>query len=172
MADYKVLIVDDEEDLREVLVHQLKPVIKSLDTAANGNRAIELIRLQPYDAVLSDINMPGMTGLELLANLRRDGFDLPFVILTGFGDKAKAVEALRLGAFDFLEKPWDAGNIREVMASAADHGQRLRQARRELEKSLNGVADLPTDQAVRLRKFQKAVLDLKVQRGTIKKLGS
>ena len=130
-----LLIVDDEEDLRDVLSHQMSTLNVHIDLAENGKRAFEMARAQTYDAILSDINMPEMSGLELLERLRASGIETPFVILTGFGEKNKVVEALRNGAFDFLEKPWESAKLKAVMQKALQLGERLR----EVEANLNVI---------------------------------
>lgn len=131
----RILIVDDEADLREILQGQLEtlhvesPNSKSgidIHHASDGKEALAKTESMWFDAILTDINMPEMTGIELLAALRAKGSDVPVVILTGFGDKAKALDALRLGCYAFLDKPWNADYLRRVMQGGIEQGVALR----------------------------------------------
>ena len=103
----KLLIVDDEIEIIELLTNVLKASVKEIHTAKNGQEALEKLKTEHFDAVLSDINMPKMDGLNLLKQIRNEGIQIPFVILTAHGDKKLAIEALKLLAYDFLEKPWE-----------------------------------------------------------------
>lgn len=172
MGQTKILIVDDEEDLREVLEYQLSSLGAKIVLAANGREAFQLIQSSRFDAILSDITMPEMTGLDLLARVRGAGFDMPFVILTGFGDKTKAVEALRLGAFDFLEKPWDQETLVSTMRIAVEYGEKLRLLGEEMENLANTMAaagnQSSSERAQSLSQMydaRKAVLLMRMQKG-------
>src|SRR4051812_43168740 len=99
-----LLIVDDEELILEILLEALTPLHVECHTATNGREALAFLAKTRPHAVLSDIHMPEMDGFELLANATALGVEVPFVFLTGYGDKEKAITALRLGALDFLEK--------------------------------------------------------------------
>ena len=140
MNSYKgrLLIVDDEFELRELIELQLQPMVKAtgctIELAEDGADALAKVKLEPFDAIISDITMPKMSGLELLFQLREMGSDVPFVLLTGYGDKSKAVEALRLGAFDFLEKPWESEKLIETLTRALNHGIGLREIENELQR--------------------------------------
>ncbi len=118
-TDFNILIVDDEPDLLEIIALQLEALGYRVFKAQNGQVALDLIKIrqnqgQYFDAIMSDFNMPQMNGLVLLKEIRKLEFAVPFVFYTGFGDKEKALEALRLGALDFLDKPI---NPQEMMAS-------------------------------------------------------
>lgn len=117
-----LLIVDDEADLREVLSATLGDAFPNYTLAKDGQEAFELLKSSKFHAVLSDINMPRMTGLELLREVRAMGLTTPFVILTAYGDKQKAVDALKLGAFDFLDKPWNNENLFDIVGRALELG--------------------------------------------------
>lgn len=164
----RLLVVEDEEDLREILGEQLRAVVFSdtdadgvtsnlelkVDFAENGAIALKKSSAQWYDAVLSDINMPQMTGLEFLAEFRAAGKDTPVIFLTAFGDKAKAVEALRLGSYDFLDKPWRAENLRRVVLEALQLGFKQRQLEVELDKVLEQYSQDPTVSSERLNQLR------------------
>jgi DNA-binding NtrC family response regulator len=167
MNKTRILIVDDEEDLRDVLAYQLKPLAAEIMTAENGRVAFELVKKNAFSVILSDISMPEMNGLEFLAQLRQAGFETPFVILTGFGDKTKAIEALRLGAFDFIDKPWDPEKLRETVRNALEHAALVQNLEAELGKAF---ADLKT--ADGLKNVEKSLLLMKAyKRQTRHKVG-
>lgn len=118
-----LLIVDDEPDLRDVLAYVLADSVKTVQMASNGKEALPIIKTGKIDVVLSDINMPEMNGLELLAEVRRQGLDTPFVFLTAYGDAEKRAEAQRLGASDFLEKPFKKPHVIAAMQKAFDQSK-------------------------------------------------
>jgi DNA-binding NtrC family response regulator len=172
MSKARILIVDDEEDLRDVLEHQLKPLGCSIELAVNGREAFAKVEAARFDAILSDISMPEMNGLEFLAKVRERGIDTPFVILTGFGDKAKAVEALRLGAFDFLEKPWEPELLRATMKSAVDLGSMMRELDSDMEKMLETMKNASEEQRQQVRKMrdvQRSLLLMRIHKNLVKK---
>ena len=121
----KLLIVDDESDLLDIITDYLRNDVADIHRASNGLEALEKIRKESFDAVLSDINMPKMTGMELLTNIRKEGFLTPFIILTGYGDKKSAIDALKLNAYDFLEKPCDPIQIVQIVTKAIELGQQF-----------------------------------------------
>ena len=133
----KILIVDDEPDLREIIADQLHELklqadgvsyVLEIHHAQNGKDAIDKVAQIWFDAILTDINMPEMSGIELLAELRSSGNDVPVAMLTGYGDKAKSVEALRLGCYAFVDKPWRGDALRRILTGATEKGIALREA--------------------------------------------
>ncbi len=91
-----------------------------VEEAANGEEAIEAVRRHPPDAVLLDIKMPGLDGLAVLKNLTDRGYDMPVVIITGHGDVTTAVEATKMGAYDFFEKPLQRERVLVSLRNAVD----------------------------------------------------
>lgn len=122
-----LLIVEDESELREVIAESLAGLADDILQAADGQEGLDLVKKHEITAILSDINMPRKNGLELLRDIRFMGYDIPFVILSAYGDKEKVVEALRLGAFDFLNKPFNESVLTRVMEKALKHGEKLRE---------------------------------------------
>jgi DNA-binding NtrC family response regulator len=169
VSQRRILVVDDEEDLRDVLVHQLRAIGAEIDVAENGRVALEMVQSKWYDAILSEINMPEMTGLEFLMTIRDLGFETPFVILTGFGDKAKAVEALRLGAFDFLEKPWEPERLRATMSDAVEYGYRIRNLEQDLDQALTSLINASPEQLEKVRQVQKSLMLMRIQKKMLDK---
>ncbi len=103
----RVLIVDDEPALRQTLARILQQIGCEVNSAANGNEALSLLQHGSYDLVYLDIRLPGMDGLEVLSQIRLLHTDLPVILLTGHGSLQSAMQAVRLGASDYLLKPVD-----------------------------------------------------------------
>lgn len=107
-----ILIADDERNIRKNLQMLLEAEGYHVDTASNGEEALEKCREQRYDVALVDLQMPKMGGLVLLRQLHGLGEETAVVILTAYGSVSSAVEAMKLGAVDFLEKPFDPKTIK------------------------------------------------------------
>jgi DNA-binding NarL/FixJ family response regulator len=104
MKKLSILIVDDEESIRV----SLKGILKKLyyaKTAENGSIALEMLQNYNYDLILTDIMMEDMTGIELLKNIKEKYSEIPVVLMTGYSSLNTAIEAIRLGASDYLIKP-------------------------------------------------------------------
>src|ERR1700758_3854642 len=110
----QVLVIDDEMGPRESLRMLLKPDYH-VDTADCVEAGIKLLKEKQPDTIVMDIRMPGMTGIEGLRKIREIDPHLSVIMLTGFGALDTAKEALRLGANDYISKPFDAGEMREVI---------------------------------------------------------
>ena len=104
---HKILLVEDDPDLREALVDTLELASLDVDFAQDGESAIVKLKAKSYDLVVTDVNMPGMDGHELLSFVVRQYPGLPVVLMTAFGQVEKAVEAMRHGAVDYLMKPFE-----------------------------------------------------------------
>ncbi len=104
-----LLLVDDDEMARDLLSRRLERIGYSVTVAADGSQALELIAREPFDVVLLDIKMPGLTGFQVLQAIRRihSVTDLPVVMVTSSDDSDSIVEALELGASDYVTKPID-----------------------------------------------------------------
>ncbi len=103
----RILVVDDERNIRKNLSMVLEAEGYKVDTAANGDDALLRVKESHYDVVFVDIQMPKMDGLELLRHLRALRPRMPVVMLTAYGTASRAVEAMKLGAVDFIEKPFE-----------------------------------------------------------------
>lgn len=106
-----IMIVDDHEPFREQLARSLTRRGHSVRTAANFDEAVKAVAVEPPQRAIVDLRMPGKSGLELLAHFRSASPATQVVILTGFGSIVTAVDAMRLGATNFLPKPADADEI-------------------------------------------------------------
>jgi EAL domain-containing protein (putative c-di-GMP-specific phosphodiesterase class I) len=114
----RILIVDDEVALTRALARTLNACGYSIATAPDGVTATELLRSSEYDAILSDIDMPKMNGIELLRAVRQHDVDVPVILMTGNPDFQSAVDAVASGAMQYLVKPIDMEELRGVIARA------------------------------------------------------
>ena len=114
----RVLIVDDDREMREVLDLMFTAEGHACELAGDAQTALELVGRQTFDVVVSDVAMEGMNGLELLDRLKVSHPALPFVVITGGGGVPQAVDAVRRGAFDYLVKPFDGDSLRGIVSTA------------------------------------------------------
>ena len=113
-----ILIVDDEKSMREFLKILLVKEGYKVFTAQDGDQALELIQKSPVDLVVSDIRMPGISGLELLARIKDHDEDVPVIMITAFASPNDAVQAMKSGAYDYISKPFNVDEIKSVIHSA------------------------------------------------------
>jgi DNA-binding NtrC family response regulator len=133
-----VLVVDDEELYRRSLERILRRVGHTVSEARDATEALTAVSEQSFDLVLVDLRMPGLNGIELVRQIRDVNPDLPCIMVTGFGSPESSVDALRAGAFWYLEKPFDQSNldvIRKLVDQAIELG-RLRAENRILQSQL------------------------------------
>jgi two-component system, NtrC family, response regulator HydG len=116
----RVLIVDDDPEMREALHLVLSADGHVCELAEDAVSAVAAVKRKTFDVVISDIRMPGLSGLELLDRIKTVHPDLPFIAITGAGGIQQAVDAIKRGAFDYLVKPCDADEIRRVVGTALD----------------------------------------------------
>jgi DNA-binding response OmpR family regulator len=114
----KILIVDDEREILGMLTDHLEDEGYAVSQAIDGEQALESVRSEPPDLVLLDITMPGFNGLEVLRRLRRDHPRIPVVMITGIEDEALARSTLTMGAFDYLQKPFDPYRLSRLVLAA------------------------------------------------------
>ncbi len=127
----RVLLVDDEKEFTDVLSERMSSRGVEVDVAATGMEAIERIQKKSYDAIILDLVMPGMDGIETCRRLLEQNPDLQVILLSGHATVEKGVEATRLGALDFLEKPADLQKLMERIESAKARKMLLVQKRSE-----------------------------------------
>lgn len=114
----RILVVDDEESIREFLEIMLKKEGYEVTTAEDGAKAKEILTKKSFDMIISDMQMPNVTGIELLRHVRESYPDICFMIITAFGTTETAVEAMKLGAYDYLTKPFKIDEVRLNIANA------------------------------------------------------
>lgn len=113
-----VFVVDDDADHLSALADLVEVGGHAVQAFAQAEAAVEAARLEPPEAILTDLRMPGMDGMALLAAITALGGDIPVIMLTGHGDVAQAVRAIQAGAEDFLEKPYDSQHLLSVLTRA------------------------------------------------------
>ena len=121
MSGPRILVVDDDENLRWVLQTQLEDMGYQASTAADGLQALEAIGQSPPSLVLTDLKMPGLSGMDLLDRIRKEYPEVPVVIVTAFGTIQSAVHAMRAGAYDYLTKPIDFEELGLVVDRVLEH---------------------------------------------------
>ncbi len=120
----KVLIVDDDETIRDTL-YELLSEDYLCQTAETAEKAIARLQADSYDVVLTDISMPGLSGLELLGHVRQKFPDTPVIIVSGIGDQEHAQGLIRLGAFDFLLKPFSLEVVEKSVRRGVEYRRRI-----------------------------------------------
>lgn len=116
----RVLIVDDEKNIRLTLSQAIAALSVDVDTAQNGEQALTKVGEDGFALILLDLRMPGMDGMEVLRRLRDDRPEIPIVIITAHGNIESAVEAMKLGAIEFLQKPFVPAEVRALVARVLD----------------------------------------------------
>lgn len=129
MSSAKVLLVDDEKEFTDTLSERLRMRDLEVFTASSGKQALDLADQHRFDAVILDLQMPGMDGIETLKYLLAADADQQVIVLTGHGTVSKSVEALKAGATEFFEKPIDIKTLTEKIGDAAAHRLTLLQER-------------------------------------------
>lgn len=137
-----VLVVDDEGANRYSVCKTLQRVGYFVSEAANGQEALDHLTRQHFDVVLTDIKMPGIDGVELLRRIKEQSPDAIVILMTGYASLSSAVEALRLGAHDYLIKPSTSQDIRQSVARGVERAQNLRRRRHLLDAIRNDVFEL------------------------------
>jgi len=123
-----LLIVDDELSMRQFLTHLFQRDGHAVRVAENGRKAMDILRQQPADIIISDVKMPDMGGIELLRAARELNPNVEVIMMTAFANEATAHEAFLLGAFDFVHKPFDNELLKEKVARAVDKIARAAEA--------------------------------------------
>jgi DNA-binding NtrC family response regulator len=114
----KVLLVDDEEDFLEIMSERMLARDMQVTTANSADQALAILEKETFDAIVMDFQMPGMDGIETLKNIRAKKPELQVILLTGYATVEKTVEAMKIGAADFLEKPADLEALAEKIKKA------------------------------------------------------
>lgn len=131
----RILVVDDEESIREFLDIMLKKEGYEVSVVEDGQQALDTIKKKSFDLIISDLQMPNVTGIELLRQVKDQYPDLLFMMITAFGTTETAVEAMKLGAYDYITKPFKIDEVRLNIANAL-RSQNLEFENRTLKKEL------------------------------------
>ena len=127
----KVLLVDDEEEFTNILSERMQTRGFRVDIAGSGYKAIEKVKGESFDAIVLDLAMPDMDGIETLKQLLKLNPDMQIIFLTGHATLQKGIEAVKLGAQEFMEKPVDINNLIEKIKVAKENKILLEEKRSE-----------------------------------------
>ncbi len=134
----KILVIDDERPIRSTLKEILEFENFKVDTAEDGKQGLEMILANKYDLILSDIKMPKMDGMELLDALIEKGIETPLVMISGHGNVETAVEAIKKGAYDFIQKPLDLNRTLVTLRNALDRKEIVKEVKKLKRKVSKG----------------------------------
>jgi DNA-binding NtrC family response regulator len=166
----RVLIVDDDPASRRLLEVRLRPLECDVATASNGEQALSAIRKDLPDLVLLDLQMPRMGGIEVLQALRKDGIDVPTIVITAHGSIETAVEAMKEGAYDFVTKPVDAKHL-EIAVRKALEREGLKRGIELLTEDAEKRYRLVVGQSAKMREAMETAQKAAVSNATVLLLG-
>ena len=147
-----ILIIDDEKSIRNTLREVLEYESHTVETASDGEEGIELFKTGNFDIILCDIKMPKMDGIEVLGQITSMSADVPIVMISGHGNIDTAVEAIKKGAFDFIEKPLDLNRVLITIRNALDKSNLITETKvlkRKVSKTYEMVGESPAIQKVK-----------------------
>ena len=124
----RILVVDDEPGMRDLLKLELETAGFQVTMASDGQEALDWVEKEKFQLVITDIMMPKMDGLELLEGIKKRDVYLEVIVTTGYGQVENAVNAMKKGAYDFIQKPYSTDQILAVVEKALEKGQ-LRRTR-------------------------------------------
>lgn len=156
MSNARILIVDDEKNIRRTVAQSLDPLGYQVTTAVNGKDALKQMEAEAYDLILLDLRMPGMDGLELLRRAVEIQPDIQIMIISAHGTVENAVEAMKLGAMDFLQKPFTPKELRDTVYQVLE-----RESLGTEERSSYRGAMKIAKYCASKRQFDKAIAHLK-----------
>ena len=142
-----ILVVDDDENIRDTL-YQLISEEHRCQTAETAEKALARLEVEPYDVVLTDISMPGLSGLELLGHIRQKHPETTVIVISGISDQEYAQGMLRLGAFDYLLKPFTLEAVMKSVRRALDHRRRLQGESQAADQGQKSVQDEGADWSI------------------------
>ena len=116
----QIMVVEDSKPLREMLVHVLKDDGTVVESARDGKEALEKYYGSAYDLIITDLNMPEMTGIELIKRIRETDGLVEFIIITAYASLETAVEAIKAGAYDYIIKPFKLEELKVVVRNVGD----------------------------------------------------
>jgi DNA-binding response OmpR family regulator len=167
MHPRSILIVDDEKNIRLALSMALEKLEIPVETAASGEEAMDKLEQGSYEIMLLDLRMPGMDGMEVLRRVSQQRPEIKVIIITAYGSIEMAVEAMKLGAVDFLQKPFDAADVRRVVRrllvrtwGAQGYDYYLAMAKRRVQERYFDVAAVYAQKAVFLNPERPEALNL------------
>ncbi len=147
-----ILVIDDEKSIRNTLKDILEYEKYTVDVAENGPAGLEMLEEKPYDVVLCDIKMPKMDGIEVLEKIREKESDTQVIMISGHGNIDTAVEAIKKGAYDFIEKPPDINRLLITIRNALDKSSLITETKvlkKKISKKYEIIGESPAIRKVR-----------------------
>ena len=141
-ADATIFVIDDDDAVRQSLEFLLKTAGVKVRSFDSGKAFLDVLSEVDAGCVITDVRMPGVTGIDLLKTLKEVKPDLPVIVITGHGDIALAVEAMKIGAVDFLEKPFDDNHLLAAVKSALDQEADVAQRKAQVNEIIDKLAAL------------------------------
>jgi two-component system, NtrC family, nitrogen regulation response regulator NtrX len=148
----KVLVIDDEKSIRNTLKEILSYEEFEVDMAEDGLSGLDMVKNNKYEVVLCDIKMPKMDGLEVLQKVLDFSDDLPVIMISGHGDIETAVDAIKKGAFDFIQKPLDLNRLLITIRNALDRSHLVKETKilkRKVSKTYDMIGETPAIKKVK-----------------------
>jgi len=139
-----VLIIDDEKSIRTALREILEMEKLKVEEAQDGKEGLNLLMAKKYDCALCDIKMPRLSGMDVLTKAKAEGIDTPIIMISGHGTTDDAVDAVRLGAFDYISKPPDLNRLLITVRNAINHDNLVKD-NKQLKRKINGVQEIVGD---------------------------
>ena len=136
----KILLVDDEKEFLEVMAERLSARGMNVSTADSALEALRQVETETFDAIILDLQMPAMDGIETLKALKQKRPELQIILLTGHATIKKGIEAMKLGAMDFIEKPADLAALTEKIKEA--QAQRIVIVEKQVEEKLKKIINV------------------------------
>lgn len=172
MVSTKVLVVDDEESGREFCAEVLKSLGIDTQVAESGTRALAILESRQIDIVLADVRMPDLSGTELLKIVRRNYPEIDVVILTGYGSIPAAVQAIKLGAYDYISKPFQVDDLKHVVQRIVEKQELASENRllRERLKTHQGLGGL-VGTSEKMQKIYSLIVKVAAKRHPVLILG-
>jgi DNA-binding NtrC family response regulator len=144
MAAARIMVIDDKDFMRDGLVETLSRAGYAVDGFGSARRALDAFASTRYDLLITDLRMPEVDGISVVRAVRNEAPETPALVITAYGTVESAVEAMKCGAFDYIQKPFKAEELELVVAKALEHGRLVT----ENQRLRTALADLPTRQLV------------------------
>ena len=154
VKNIRILVIDDDDLIRGFISNLADDFGWMVDEAQDGLQGVEMVRNNVYDLALLDLSMPGPSGLEVLPDLLKYGLDMAVIMMSGFAEVGSAVEAMKKGAYDFLQKPIES----EVLATRIEKTLELRTLRIEYRQYVTDIEKRVTERTGELEAARKATI--------------
>ncbi len=163
-----IAIVDDQDLLRDSLSATLSRAGYRVSAFSDGSKAVEGVKKESFDLVISDLKMPGMDGVQMLRQIRQLGQDVPVILMTAYGSVSSAVEAMKLGAFDYIQKPFEADEI-EILVKRALQERHLRTENEALRRTVGDLVNFREliGESILMRKVREQILKIAPSEATV-----